>query len=110
ITLSSIHVSKNEQRQSSSCPFLIFQIRRECLARSIECSAHRGQGFRIVDIFDVAEWGYFVLLYLRPCKRGRLCVLRSGRNRFSSIKKVCEDCKSNPRGKTNLEPQFPKWN
>src|SRR5262245_2866197 len=42
IALSPIHVSKNEQRQVSPCPFMIFQIGRERLARSIECNAHRG--------------------------------------------------------------------
>jgi hypothetical protein len=55
LMLSPIHVSKDEQRQPPSRPFMLFQIRRERVAHSIECSAHYFQGFGIVHILDVAE-------------------------------------------------------
>jgi hypothetical protein len=68
IKLSPIHVSKDEQRQSPPRPLMMFQIWRECQTHGIERSAHGFQGFGIVDIPDVAEWGHFVLT-LSPCKR-----------------------------------------
>jgi len=55
LILSPIHVSKDEQRQSPPRPFMPFQIWRECLAHSIECSAHYFQGLGIVHVLDVAE-------------------------------------------------------
>jgi hypothetical protein len=60
ITLSPIHVPKDDQRQSPPRPFMMSQIRRECPAYGIERNAHGFQGFGIVDIFDVAERGHFV--------------------------------------------------
>jgi hypothetical protein len=54
LMLSPIHVSKDEQRQPSPRPFMPFQVSRECVAHSIECSAHYFQGFGIVHILDVA--------------------------------------------------------
>jgi hypothetical protein len=41
ITLSPIHVSKDEQRQSPPRPFMMFHVWRECLAHGIERSTHR---------------------------------------------------------------------
>jgi len=48
---------------SSSLPHALSDLKG--MTGTLECSAHRGQGFGIVDIFNVAEWGHFVLLYLR---------------------------------------------
>src|SRR5262245_59510191 len=48
---------------------MILQIGRECLAYSIESSAHHFQRVGIVDIFNVAEWKHFVL----PMQASRLC-------------------------------------
>jgi hypothetical protein len=54
LMLSPIHVSKDEQRQPPLRALMLFQVRRERLAHSIECSAHYFQGFGIVHILDVA--------------------------------------------------------
>jgi hypothetical protein len=55
LILSPIHVSKDEQRQSPPRPFMLFQIWRECLAHTIEGSAHYFQRLRIVHVLYVAE-------------------------------------------------------
>jgi hypothetical protein len=74
ITLALIYVAEDEQRQSSPCALMISHIWRECLAHNIECSAHDLQRFGIVDIFNVGEWGHFVLPILRAWQRGRSAV------------------------------------
>src|SRR5215471_19066259 len=76
---------------------MTFQIWRECLAHSIERSAHRFQGFRIVDIPDVAEWGHFVLPLVAPMQATRLCYCGRDEKRASfpcTVHAVCENCKS----------------
>ena len=55
LILSPIHVSKDEQRQSPPRPFMLFQICWECLAHTIECSAHYFQRLRIIYVLDVTE-------------------------------------------------------
>ncbi len=111
ITLSPIHMPKDDQRQSPPRPFMISQIRRECPAYRIECNAHGFQGFGIVDIFNVAERGHFVFPLCADASDPAL-VPPSGRKASppcTTFHAVREDCKSGPGG-TTLGTQFPKSN
>jgi hypothetical protein len=68
--LSTIHVSKDEQRELSPGSFMTLKIRGKQLQRSVECSAHDFQRVGAVDIILAAvEWEHSSSLLI--------CCLRS---------------------------------
>jgi hypothetical protein len=76
--------------------------------RGIEGSAHGFQGFGIVDILNVVEWGHFVLpLCVHASEVGSTT---SGGGRKSAAPFPYIHQKFGPWRKTNLGTEFPKWN
>jgi len=74
--LSTIHVSKDEQRQLSPGSFMTLKISGKQLQRNVECSAHDLQRVRAVDIILAAvEWEHssslLNLLFARSVQIGR---------------------------------------